>query len=118
MKRVKKWEDLMGKTIKHVEPVGDENIVLVFDDECYALIRSGPSYDGDRSEPELSELDAPSNWTNENDARIMAQTGIWDNDEYVRWKTLRENREKDSAAETERRERETLAKLKAKYERS
>lgn len=118
MKRIRKWEDLMGKTIKDVEEV-DEGIAFTFGDNTYAYIESGPAWDGDRAEPELKELDGPNAMLIQEDtARKLAQLGIWDNDEYVGWKAEREKRTANSEAEQERKERETLAKLKAKYERS
>jgi len=118
MKRVKKWEELVGKTIKNFDEV-DEGIALTFDDGTYAYIESGPAWDGDRAMPELKELDGPNVMPIIPDtARRLAQLGIWDNDEYVGWKAEIEKRVAANEAEKERKERETLANLKAKYERS
>jgi hypothetical protein len=63
-------------------------------------------------------LDAPSAYISEHNALSYAQLGIWDNDEYVKWKGLRETRDQCNKSESERRERATLAALKAKYEPS
>jgi len=117
MKVVRDWTALMGKTIEKVEEL-DDDMVLVFNDDTYTVIHSGPSYDWDRSAPELETLDLPSAHTSEHHALALAQLGIWDNDEYVKWQGLREVRNQNNKAETERRERATLAALKAKYEAS
>lgn len=117
MKVLRDWMGLVGKTIEKVEEL-DDDMVLVFNDDTYTVIQSGPSYDGDRSAPELESLDLPSAHTSEQNALALAQLGIWDNDEYVKWKGLREVRNQNNSAETERRERATLAALKAKYEPS
>jgi len=116
MKRIRKWEDLMGKTIQNVEEV-DEGIAFTFGDNTYAYIESGPAWDGDRAQPELKELDGPNViLVIPQTAQKLAQLGIWDNDEYVAWKAERERRAANTEAEQERKERETLARLKAKYE--
>ncbi len=115
MKEVSYWTDLMGKTIEKVEEL-DNNMVLVFSDSTYTVIQSGPIYDGDRSVPELESHDPPSAYTSKRIAQTLAQLGIWDNDEYMEWKGLREVMDQNCRAATERIERATLEALKSKYE--
>lgn len=112
------WVDLIGKSIATVQEMPDETIALVFTDDTCAIINSGPSYDGERSVPELEAVDGPTErYLNENQARALAQAGIWTTDEYTAWKTARENWERDRASERESDERATLARLKAKYDK-
>lgn len=115
MKVVDDWEKLAGKTIEKVEELSDD-MALVFSDDTYAVVRSGPNYDGDRSAPELNEVEEPRRWTHESTAYALAQLGIWSNEDYVKWKLLRETGAQEDKETSETRERALLAQLKAKYE--
>lgn len=113
MKLLETESDLIGKTITATDVI-DDKWYVVFSDQTYAIISSGPSYDGERSEPELSSdesLERMDEWK----MRMLRKLGVLNEADEQTWTTSRATRDSLDQQQKEARERVEYERLKKKY---
>jgi hypothetical protein len=113
MRQIKQSEDLVGLTIKDIHEYNDRRIITFTDGSFAAFMSAGWEI---RTAPELDdEFETP---YCEKVARHLLQIDVYDQNDFDQW--VRESREKEEreAERTRKKELESLARLKEKYEGS
>lgn len=112
MKTSLSLDKVVGRTIRGTFETSNDELVLVFTDGEYIALKSSCGYEGDRYAPEIQDLQ----FYYPRDVKAYLENGIVTHAQADEWLAKHEAAIAAQVARNEAQERETLARLKTKYE--